>query len=155
MKMTLVEERNEIRTGENTQVLIPEARQVRRARLRRRWIVTSIATVVAILAVVGFSGVGGTAPGKAVASGGSNFVVASKYNSAANAWCQPVKVYSQPPSGFDPLTVSASELAMYGFPQRPPGDNTGALSAWEQMVSSAKTYEVPQPICGTTAHGEF
>lgn len=44
---------------------------------------------------------------------------------------------------------------MYGVPQRPPGNSAGALTAWEQMVSSAKTYEVPQPICGTTTHGEF
>lgn len=157
MTMTSGEERIEIRTGENPQMLIPEARQARRARLRRTWIATSIAiaTVVAILVTVGFSGASGTAPGRTVSSGGSKFVVASKYNSAANAWCQPVKVYSQPPAGFDPLTGSASELAMYGFPQRPPGNSAGALSTWGQMVSSATTYEVPQPICGTTTHGNF
>lgn len=77
------------------------------------------------------------------------------YDAAANAACQPVKVYSQPPAGFNPLTASSAQLATYGFPPPPPGDNAGATSDWEAMVQGAKYYSDPQPICGSTTHAVY
>jgi hypothetical protein len=38
-----------------------------------------------------------------------------------------------PPSGFDPLTASSSELAEYGFPSKPAGGE--ALKTWQKAVS--------------------
>lgn len=71
------------------------------------------------------------------------------YNAADNAACQPIAVYSQPPASFDARTASNADLMTYGLPSRPPGDNAGALATWTSMISDAKNYSAPQPVCGT------
>jgi hypothetical protein len=71
------------------------------------------------------------------------------YSAAANAACQPITVYSQPPANFDTLTASSADLRTYGLPPRPPGNNAGALATWTSMVTDAKSYSAPQPVCST------
>jgi hypothetical protein len=71
------------------------------------------------------------------------------------ATCQPIRVYAQPPAGFDPLTAPSAELAQYGFPPFPPGNDAGAIAEWETTVQAAKYYSAPQPICGTTSHAQY
>ena len=71
--------------------------------------------------------------------------------------CQPIKVFQQPPAGFDPRTATAAQLEEYGFPPRPPGDPTdptvqAALQAWLNAMAASKTAVPPNPICGTTTH---
>lgn len=50
-----------------------------------------------------------------------------------------------PPAGFNPATASASNLALYGFPQRP--TESSSLAQWLKMVSGAKTH-----ICLTASN---
>jgi hypothetical protein len=66
----------------------------------------------------------------------------------------PLKVFSQPPAGFDPATASNAQLAEYGFPPRPPGadQSSGAYLAWLTAVEAAKVYSPPNPVCGTVDH---
>lgn len=46
------------------------------------------------------------------------------------------------PAGFDPLHASDAELACYAFPPRP--SNPEDLGRWEQAMSNAKHYVVPE-----------
>ena len=51
-----------------------------------------------------------------------------------------VLAYTQPPSGFDPLTASDAELAQSGFPPRPDPQNApDAYALWQKLVSTPQT----------------
>lgn len=66
--------------------------------------------------------------------------------------CQPLRVFPQPPPGFDPVAATAAQLQEYGFPPRPPGNNAEALAAWTKAVRAAKHLSAPSPVCGAEAH---
>ena len=61
--------------------------------------------------------------------------------------------YPPAPAGFDPLSATAVELAKFGFPQRPAGDDTSsAVASWAQMVANAKYQDtLGAPDCVPTA----
>jgi len=48
--------------------------------------------------------------------------------------------YAQPPSGFDPMSASDTELEQYGFPPRPdPESAPQAYALWHKLVSTPQT----------------
>ena len=64
------------------------------------------------------------------------------------------------PSGFNPKVASAEELALYGYPSKPPSSEAAALEAWEETVGEASQTAEPggcmqagvsQPIFATQA----
>lgn len=77
------------------------------------------------------------------------------YDAAANAACQPLKYFTQPPSSFDPLTATDSQLEAVGFPPKPPGNDANAIAAWAQAVTSATDFTVPQPLCNMGYHTAY
>lgn len=48
-------------------------------------------------------------------------------------------VYPAPPTGFDPLTASSSELEQYGIPPRPDTADGVHFSRWKKLVTSPQT----------------
>jgi|HubBroStandDraft_6_1064221.scaffolds.fasta_scaffold00015_38 hypothetical protein len=48
-----------------------------------------------------------------------------------------------PPPGFNPLKVSAAELALYGLPPEPPVNNPIARAHWLTEVESIKSWVTP------------
>lgn len=53
--------------------------------------------------------------------------------------------YTQPPEGFDPLTASADDLKLYGYPLKPAPDAPAqALANWKIMVNQNLRRIVPQ-----------
>lgn len=66
----------------------------------------------------------------------------------------PVRVFTQPPPGFDSATATDAQLAQYGLPPRPPGAAPGspAYLAWLTAVENASSYSPPDPTCGTGRH---
>ena len=54
-----------------------------------------------------------------------------------------------PPTGFDPITATPSQLAEYEFPPEPPASNPSARSQWLRMV--ANLHFVP---AGPVLHGD-
>src|SRR5208282_690543 len=56
-----------------------------------------------------------------------------------------VYAYTQPPAGFDPMTASAAELKLYGYPQRPAANESAKVFAqWAMVVNPALKRVVPQ-----------
>ncbi len=51
-----------------------------------------------------------------------------------------------PPSGFDPLTASASQLAEYDFPPRPPTSQPKTLAEWQTVMTDYRSTVKPDPI---------
>ena len=62
----------------------------------------------------------------------------SMYSDTAQSDLQTVPQPPAPPVGFNPLTASDSDLAKYGFPNRP-SDPT-ALKEWNNVMAHSKTY---------------
>jgi hypothetical protein len=56
------------------------------------------------------------------------------------------------PAGFDTATASPSQLQEYGFPSPPPGNNPGAVAAWDTALADAKYQSNVDPECGGPAH---
>lgn len=56
-----------------------------------------------------------------------------------------------PPANFNPLTATAVQLKLYGFPARP--TNAAALAQWEDVMSHAKHYVRLKPVQGTVTEG--
>ena len=55
-----------------------------------------------------------------------------------------VYAYTQPPAGFEPMTASAAELQLYGYPPRPGADASPKdLALWKMVVNPALTRVVP------------
>lgn len=48
-----------------------------------------------------------------------------------------------PPLGFNALTASAAERALYGLPPKPPTSNSIALAHWVSEMSGIKTWVPP------------
>ncbi len=71
---------------------------------------------------------------------------------ATAASCQPLKTFPSPPSSFNLMQASNAQLQRYGFPPRPPGPSTGALSAWRTAVTAARIRTNPHPICSNVTH---
>ncbi len=56
-----------------------------------------------------------------------------------------IYAYTQPPAGFDPMTASADELKLYGYPPRPAAtESAEALAQWTMVVNPALKRIVPQ-----------
>lgn len=56
-----------------------------------------------------------------------------------------VYAYTQPPAGFNPLTASAAELELYGYPPRPAAtESAKAFARWAMIVNPALKRVVPQ-----------
>lgn|GEM_PF-1447263 len=56
-----------------------------------------------------------------------------------------VYAYTQPPAGFDPMTASAAQLKLYGYPPRPaPSESAKAFAQWAMVVNPALKRVVPQ-----------
>jgi hypothetical protein len=68
-------------------------------------------------------------------------------DSVSNAGCPPVLTFPLPPAGFSPLTASAADLQEYGFPPRPPGDNSAALAGWTQAMTAWVGMTPPATTC--------
>lgn len=65
--------------------------------------------------------------------------------------CAPVKVFLSRP-GFKPLAASNAQLQANGYPLRPPASNRKELALWTNVVSHAKHFDVPHPVCSNTKH---
>jgi hypothetical protein len=58
-----------------------------------------------------------------------------------------IYAYTQPPEGFDPMTASAAELKLYGYPPRPGTDQSDqALAVWKAAVNPALRRVVPKLV---------
>jgi hypothetical protein len=58
-----------------------------------------------------------------------------------------VYAYTQPPAGLNPLTASASELDLYGYPPRPAASESAeAFAKWATVVNPALKRVVPQLV---------
>lgn len=69
------------------------------------------------------------------------------------AWCRPLHVFIPRP-GFRPTPRTPdSVLLANGFPPRPPAALPRALLAWISVVSQARRFVAPDPVCGTTGRG--
>jgi hypothetical protein len=56
-----------------------------------------------------------------------------------------VYAYTQPPAGFDPMTASADELKLYGYPPRPAANEPAeAFAQWKMVVNPALKRVVPE-----------
>lgn len=49
--------------------------------------------------------------------------------------------YQMPPTGFNPLLATTTQLAEYGFPPRP--TSQAQLPAWKALMAAAKNYVIP------------
>ena len=59
-----------------------------------------------------------------------------------------------PPAGLNPLTMSASDLAAWGYPPQPdPNATPQAYAIWVQAMTAAQTRVFPNLIRSTRAHG--
>jgi hypothetical protein len=65
-------------------------------------------------------------------------------------WCQPLRV-------FNPVTDLRTEraagqdwLAANGFPPRPPASRPDAVRLWLNVISRARRFVAPDPVCGTS-----
>lgn len=63
--------------------------------------------------------------------------------------------YPQRPVGFNPLTATATQLAYYGLPPRPPGSNKSALVSWTTAMEHAKTEVASPDVTGPTTFSSF
>ena len=56
-----------------------------------------------------------------------------------------VYAYTEPPAGFNPMTASAAELELYGYPPRPAANAPAkALATWEMIANPALKRIVPE-----------
>lgn len=106
-----------------------------------------LTSAVAILCVVLLGS--GTALG-----GRSGTTTAARSRPTSNDWCKPLRVFPPAPH-LHPLTASAAQLRASGFPSRPPASDRKAFARWQAVVSHAKHYETPHPICGITSHTSY
>lgn len=57
--------------------------------------------------------------------------------------------FPSPPENFSPAAASDAELALYGFPARPPQGSAG-YSIWASRMANAKS-RIPNPVATTTS----
>jgi len=50
-----------------------------------------------------------------------------------------IRTFNPPPAGFNPLTATEEENATYGFPPRPPQEDTEHYAMWAKAMHAAKT----------------
>jgi len=50
-----------------------------------------------------------------------------------------IRTFNAPPAGFNPLTATEEENAVYGFPPRPPQEDTEHYAMWAKAMTAAKT----------------
>ncbi len=50
-----------------------------------------------------------------------------------------VRTFNPPPAGYNPLTATEEENATYGFPPRPPQEDTEHYAMWAKAMTAAKT----------------
>jgi hypothetical protein len=78
---------------------------------------------------------------------------AAQADAVPGAQCDPT-VLAMPaaaaPSGFNPVTATASQLAQYGFPARP--TDPVALLVWQNAMAHATTLIDPPSQCSTVVH---
>jgi len=64
-------------------------------------------------------------------------------------WCRPLHVFFRKP-GFRPTLQTANAVLLAsGFPPRPPASRPRAALLWLSVVSRARTFVAPDPVCGT------
>lgn len=123
--------------------------------IRRRWFMFS-AIGLAIGGMMASASLGVTSPSVAATprvSAGFFQPPSGKRmatNDLSSGECAPSNTFSQPPAGFDPTTATDTQLAEYGFPQRPVGDaSSPAVQLWRLAIAHAKAYVAPSPVCTT------
>jgi hypothetical protein len=50
-----------------------------------------------------------------------------------------IRTFNPPPAGFNPLTATEEENAVYGFPPRPPQEDTEHYARWAKAMTAAGT----------------
>ena len=69
-------------------------------------------------------------------------------------WCEPLRVFLPSP-GFRPLAASNAQLRANGFPPRPTSGDRRAFTLWRDVVSRARHFSVPHPICTSIKHTTY
>ena len=95
---------------------------------RKPWVVGGMSSILCALLL------GASLPGNAFASGTTP---------SANLAYPPL------PPGFNPVTATASQLAYYGLPPRPPATHPRVLAGWITAMEHAK-HEVGSPTTNAT-----
>jgi hypothetical protein len=112
--------------------------------------------VLAGAAVLGMSSITAYAAAPSSAAGSSDHTGAH-FGALLNL--VPGQVYSPvqlgitvnvPPSGFDPLTASVTDLEKYGYPAKP--TDPTALAHWEDLMSHAKNFIIPEFKVSNVSH---
>ena len=65
--------------------------------------------------------------------------------------CQPTTVLAVGAPEGDPLTMSANELRLAGYPPRPVAESD-AFASWSSAVSAVQSFSTPDPVCGGADH---
>jgi hypothetical protein len=81
----------------------------------------------------------------AISAGAATSTAAASHAVATNI--PGVHAFTQPPSGFNAMTASASELASWGYPPRPAASQgADAMSQWQAAVDPTNIRVVPQLV---------
>jgi hypothetical protein len=131
-----------------------------------RCLIYSVACITVVAGIVGFVGrapvslltgglLGGAAGGRApgVVTGRPSPGDGQGHgqgNGHGHGNCRPTHVFVPGP-GFKPLRATNAELIAHGFPPRPPRSDKLALHLWQHVVSRARRFDRPHPVCGSKA----